>query len=1171
MKRLLILFFAVLIGLSLIPGSAAPRPGISKKGKGGKMKQIRLFLVFLFFFTMITNPKTLTIEKVGEWGRGFYNDFYIKGTYAYCCSGSGGLDIVDIRKPGQPKLIGNYSTGTDVRSINVTGNYAFLESGGGEMQIVDVANPIAPVLIGAFSKLFPGNAGYIKDNYFYGVGTSNLRIIDISRIQAPLLLGEIEINGTPSDVVVKGNYAYVATSDYLRLFTVAGLQIIDVANPRAPKLVGTYDAGDNIFIASLDLKGDYAYLMHYSYLSQKTDLLVLDIFDPSHPVKVRTTDINSVEDFAGADIQVRDDYAYVALRSRGLRIIDISTPSLPILAGTYDDPRTFYKVHVSGNYAYVGQEKQGLKILDVSNPLSPTLAGHLDESGYGGTLRDVFVSGHHAYLADFMGEFKIVDIAMPSSPALVGSYRIPPASGNLNDIYVSGNYAYLTAGGEGFLYILDISNPNSPRLAGVYDPVEPLSMDRIFISGNYAYIASYTRGLLILDISNPAAPVLKKEYSLPKTHVDSVYVSGHHAFLACEKEGLKIIDVSDPVSPKPVAQYNASPVFDVVVNGNYAYLQGADSRLSILNISQVSSPVLVGTVVFPFNFRRIFASGDYVYMACWENGVRVIDVSTPASPVLVGGYRTPGRITGVWAVGHFIYAVNDRSGKFSIFERSPSAEPPRIYLNRTRLTFATDNNGPGTGTQSISVTNRGGANLNWQVAADRDWLGYTPSAGMDAGEIYVSINSQGLSAGTYNGSLTISDLLAVNSPQVVPVTLTVYKANKTSAPFGEYATPLEGSIIRSSVPFTGWVLDDTGIQSVQLFREEGKSLVYLGDAVLVEGARPDVEQAYPGYPMNYKAGWGYMLLTYFLPHGNGTFTIHAIATDLEGNQVTLGTKTVIVDNTHTVKPFGAIDTPAQGGTAWSSDYVNFAWALAPQPSTIPVDGSTITVWVDGVPYGKPVYNSYRPDIAVLFPGYNNSEGAGGYLHLDTTSYENGVHTISWSVGDDAGNIDGIGSRYFTIKNAGKTASQDKSTARDVNPALVPLDYSSPILVKKGYKQNITPHERYPGESGNITIAIKELERLEIHFSGETRGSGPLSTFPGPHANKRMGYLVVGRQLRALPPGSVLDIEGGIFYWMPGPGFVGTYRFVFLEGKPDGEWRKIFITVNILPQYTGRGD
>jgi hypothetical protein len=162
-----------------------------------------------------------------------------------------------------------------------------------------------------------------------------------------------------------------------------------------------------------------------------------------------------------------------------------------------------------------------------------------------------------------------------------------------------------------------------------------------------------------------------------------------------------------------------------------------------------------------------------------------------------------------------------------------------------------------------------------------------------------------------------------------------------------------------------------------------------------------------------------MLLTNFLPNGgNGTFTLTAVAEDGVGNEVILGTKTIICDNANAVKPFGAIDTPTQGGTASGSSFINWGWVLTPQPNSIPIDGSTINVYVDGVNLGHPVYNIYRQDIATLFPGYANSNGAVGYFYLDTTSYENGVHTIQWTATDNDGNTDGIGSRYFTIQNTG---------------------------------------------------------------------------------------------------------------------------------------------------------
>jgi hypothetical protein len=271
-------------------------------------------------------------------------------------------------------------------------------------------------------------------------------------------------------------------------------------------------------------------------------------------------------------------------------------------------------------------------------------------------------------------------------------------------------------------------------------------------------------------------------------------------------------------------------------------------------------------------------------------------------------------------------------------------------------------------------------------------------------------------------------------------------------PFGSFDTPLHGSTVKSSVPVTGWTLDDGGVPGVKIYRESGGGLVYIGDAVPVAGARPDIETAYPGYPDNSRAGWGYMMLTNFLPNGgNGTFTFHAVATDNTGHQVTLGTKTITCDNANAVKPFGAIDTPGQGGTASGGHFINWGWVLTPKPNRIPWDGSTINVIVDGVNTGHPTYNIYRADIAGLFPGYVNS-------------------------------------------------------------------------------------------NGDITIEIKELENLEIHFPDP---GGPIFN------------------ISPLPTGSTLDTAGGVFYWSPGPGFLGTYKLLFSDYNKNCLRR---VNINILPKY-----
>jgi hypothetical protein len=148
--------------------------------------------------------------------------------------------------------------------------------------------------------------------------------------------------------------------------------------------------------------------------------------------------------------------------------------------------------------------------------------------------------------------------------------------------------------------------------------------------------------------------------------------------------------------------------------------------------------------------------------------------------------------------------------------------------------------------------------------------------------------------------------------------------------------------------------------------------------------------------------------------GNGQFTFYAYVKD-ELQSTLLGSKTITISNNTATKPFGTIDTPAQGATV-SGTMTNFGWALTPQPNSIPTNGSTIEVYIDNIFRGRPTYNQFRSDIATLFPGYANSNGAVGFFQFDTRTLSNGVHTIQWIVRDSAGNAQGIGSRYFTVVN-----------------------------------------------------------------------------------------------------------------------------------------------------------
>jgi hypothetical protein len=264
--------------------------------------------------------------------------------------------------------------------------------------------------------------------------------------------------------------------------------------------------------------------------------------------------------------------------------------------------------------------------------------------------------------------------------------------------------------------------------------------------------------------------------------------------------------------------------------------------------------------------------------------------------------------------------------------------------------------------------------------------------------------------------------------------------------------------------------------------------------------------------------------------------------DREENVTSLGTRTITCANASSVLPFGTIDTPEQGATATGS-FFNFGWALTPQPKMIPFDGSTIVVFVDGVPVGNPSYNHFRADIATAFPGLANSDGAIGVRTIDTTGLANGVHTIAWSVTDNQGAATGIGSRFFTVSNgASLTAQSNGAVVLEPGPVTMPIDPQKLAAVpidrarlesRRGWSLK-APFERAGrAASGSAEIVGEEWDRFELQLNGGRRGT-------------YSGYLRSGDGLIALPVGSALDARTGRFTWTPSVGFIGDYELVFVR-------------------------
>ena len=199
---------------------------------------------------------------------------------------------------------------------------------------------------------------------------------------------------------------------------------------------------------------------------------------------------------------------------------------------------------------------------------------------------------------------------------------------------------------------MDFTDPAHPVLRDFFDT--PGYVQGMAVTDRHAFVADDEAGLIILDISNPAA--LRQVGHYPtRGPLTRIAVSGNLAYLGLEG-GLVILDVTDPAKPIRVGIWSTSnPVRDLAVQGTTVFVLEAGKGLEILDVRQPGNPVLVGSHAWVMDAVALAVQGDFVFLANGARGLQVIDVSNPAKPEWVAGYATSGPAEDVAASGNHVW------------------------------------------------------------------------------------------------------------------------------------------------------------------------------------------------------------------------------------------------------------------------------------------------------------------------------------------------------------------------------------------------------------------------------------------------------------------------------------------------------------------------------------
>jgi len=419
----------------------------------------------------------------------------------------------------------------------------------------------------------------------------------------------------------------------------------------------------------------------------------------------------------------------------------------------------------------------------------------------------------------------------------------------------------------------------------------------VAVAGDYAYVAAGEAGLQVVDISNLRAPVLVGFLDTAGDAQD-IKVIGNVAFLADGPAGLVLVDVSSPIAPRLLGQV-ATPgaAIDIAVAGDKVYVVD-DRGLRVVDVANLSSPVVVGGADLPGNPSGVDVYGTIAVVACnagdgFSGGVKIVDVTDPAAPAVVGSANIWGAVE-VTVREHLAFVV---AGGIKVVDFHIPSNPVIVQTTDWQAGFAF----------SELALDRGFA-----IAPDLQ----TPNAIaiLDVSQrptllAYMDLRPVSGGWGIYRHGLDIRDGVAFVTASSYP---NQPPPGYSGLEIGRYAVPVTGS----GVPPTVRILEPAAGSTT----EERAKLRIRADAsddVLIES----VQFLINGSSVFTDFGSPYEV-NIVVPTGSSEAHLRAVATDIEGNRSLSEEVTIAV--TPNSKPVIDLLAPASGQVAVEGNALTLA-------------------------------------------------------------------------------------------------------------------------------------------------------------------------------------------------------------------------------------------------------
>lgn len=199
-----------------------------------------------------------------------------------------------------------------------------------------------------------------------------------------------------------------------------------------------------------------------------------------------------------------------------------------------------------------------------------------------------------------------------------------------SDMTVVGTMLYVAQRKTEGLLVVDVSNPAAPVVVGQREGYDMLS---VAVGNGLAYCGVGAPGFVILNLSDLTTA---GTFNTPGS-ANGTAIAGTTLFVADGVSGLGIYNVANPAAPVSIGSYATGSFCTFVqVRDNLAYLAG-NFGLIILDVTNPAAPVLRSSLSVGDTTYEMSLVGNDLYLAGLSGGLR-INISNPAAPAILAQF-----------------------------------------------------------------------------------------------------------------------------------------------------------------------------------------------------------------------------------------------------------------------------------------------------------------------------------------------------------------------------------------------------------------------------------------------------------------------------------------------------------------------------------------------------